>query len=389
MKKEKGRLLPRVLMALGAALAVFALAMLLRGGDVLQYCAPAGAPDGKGTEIQALAKAARKLDEAMGDGLSWTTAGGAAAAVSLGAGDHSENCSLVAMGEGWLEVYPRFIVQGRRISESELRRGERVAVLDEGLAFRLFGAELPADARVQLEGREYRAVGTVRHAGGIGGGRGVGDAQEYDAYIPLLAAAADGIRLDALSISALPAGSPGAASAAFEENARALWREDGTMIDLRKETMRRTILPRMVLLIVGLYALAGLFRRMTALCRRWAEGFRRDLKQKYLGALAPKLAGLIALGLLGYGALTGATWLLLSLSAQPLYVFTEWVPENPVAWSAITKVFWNLTTAAGKLVRVGSRELRAVEFWGGLARWGVLLLLLGAALRPRRKPAAK
>ena len=98
---------------------------------------------------------------------------------------------------------------------------------------------------------------------------------------------------------------------------------------------------------------------------------------------------LVALTLLGYAALVGLTYLLMVFSAQPLYVFTEWVPENPVAWSAITKVFWNLTTAAGKLVRVGSRELRAVEFWGGLARWGVLLLLLGAALRPRRKPAAK
>lgn len=383
MKKKSGRLLPRALMALGAAMALFALAMLSQGRDALQYCAPAETPDGKGTQIRALVKASRALDEAMGESLAWTAAGGESTGQSLGADDCSETCSLVAMGEGWLEVYPRFIVRGRRISESELQRGERVMVLDEGLAFRLFGAEMPDGARVQLEGRDYRVVGTVRHAGGIGGGRGVGDAREFDAYIPLLAAATDGIRLDVLSISAVPAGSPGAASAAFEENARALWRDGGTMIDLRKETMRRTILPRMVLLVVGLYALAGLFRRMTALCGRWAAGFRQDLKRSYLGPLVPKLIGLIALGLLGYGALMGLTWLLLSFSAQPLYVFTEWVPENPVAWSAISKVFWNLTTAAGKLVRTGSRELRAVEFWGGLARWGVLLFLLGAALRPR------
>lgn len=383
MDRKKRRLLPPVLMALGAAMAIFALAMLSRSGSVLQYCAPAGAADDRGAGIRAAARAAGKLDEAMGDSLAWTAAGGEAGEVSLTAGDRSETCALVAMGEGWLEVYPRFVAWGRRISETELRRGERVMVLDEGLAFKLFGGEMPPDARATLEGQAYRVVGTVRRAGGIGGGRGVGDAREFSAYIPLLAAAADGIRLDALSISAQPAGSPGAASAAFEESARAIWRDDGTMIDLRKETMRRTILPRMVLLIAGLYALAGLFRRMTALCRRWAEGFRRDLKKSYIGPLAPKLAGLIALALLGYGALAGLTWLLLSYSAQPLYVFTEWVPENPVAWSAITKVFWNLTTAAGRLVRTGSRELRAVEFWGGLARWGVLLFLLGAALRPR------
>ena len=61
-----------------------------------------------------------------------------------------------------------------------------------------------APATVKVNEVEFRVVGTVRHAGSPWGGRGVGDAREYDAYVPLLAAAADGIRLDALSISALP-----------------------------------------------------------------------------------------------------------------------------------------------------------------------------------------
>ena len=61
------------------------------------------------------------------------------------------------------------------------------------------------------------------------------------------------------------------------------------------------------------------------------------------------------------------------------------MPENIVAWSSITKVFWSLTEQAAKLVRVGTRELRVVEFWGGLARWGTVLFLLGAALRGKKK----
>ncbi len=382
MKGKNRRRLPWVLMALGAAMALFALAMLSQGRDVLQYCAPADAAD-SGAALRALADSADKLKQAMGESLSWTAAGGVAETVSLTCGDNARECSLYAMGEGWLEVYPRFIIRGRRISESELKRGDRVIVLDEGLAFRLFGETLPPEARVQLQGSDYRVVGTVRHAGSILGGRGVGDAQEWDAYIPLMAAAADGIPLDAVSLSALPAGSPGAASAAFEESARTLWRDGGTMIDMRKETMRRTILPRMLLLIAGLYALVGLFRRMTGLCARWAAKFRGELKKNYIGPLTPKLAGLVLLSLLGYGALVGLTYLLLAYSVQPLYVFTEWVPENLVSWTAIAKVFWNLTAAAGKLVRVGSRELRVAEFWGGLARWGLALFLLGAALRTK------
>ena len=88
--------------------------------------------------------------------------------------------------------------------------------------------------------------------------------------------------------------------------------------------------------------------------------------------------------MLGYGALIGLTWLLMVFSAQPLYVFTEWVPENIVEWSSIRKVFWSLVSDSARLVRVGSRELRAIEFWGGLTRWGTVLLLLGGAMRGRR-----
>ena len=40
---------------------------------------------------------------------------------------------------------------------------------------------------------------------------------------------------------------------------------------------------------------------------------------------------------------------------------------------------------AARLVRVGSRELRVVEFWGGVLRWGTILVLLGAALRGKRR----
>ena len=117
-----------------------------------------------------------------------------------------------------------------------------------------------------------------------------------------------------------------------------------------------------------------------------AEGrFREALREKYIAPLIPRLVGILLLSVLGYGALIGLTWLLMDFSVQPLYVFTEWVPENIVSWSSLTKVFWNLTGSAAGLARMGTRELRVIEFWGGLARWGSALVLTGAALRGFRK----
>ena len=154
--------------------------------------------------------------------------------------------------------------------------------------------------------------------------------------------------------------------------------------------MRGMMLPRFLLLVVGLYVMVGLFKRMTLLAERWFGGYMQALKQSYFTALIPKLLGIIGLTLLGYAALIGLTYLLMLFSSQPLYVFTEWVPENIVEWSSISRVFWNLTAEAGRLVRIGSRELRVVEFWSGVERWGLILALLGAALLPkaRRSKAA-
>ena len=383
MKRGKRRRLPIVLMALGACIALAALGMLSRTPGVLQYCATAPAPGEKGESYRKLNDDARKLDASMKDALAWVAAGGAASSVSVSAGGKSAEAALWAVGEGWLEVYPRFLTQGRRIGESELQSGARVAMLDADLAFQLFGEELPENAAVKLDDVEFRVVGAVRHAGSSFGGRGVGDAQRYDIYIPLLAAGGAEFPLEAVTLSAQPTGNGAGAAQLFEE-AAGQWQSGGELVNLKKEAMRRTILPRIMLLIAGLYAIVGLFRRMTDLAARRIEAFKADLSQSYFKALIPQLLGLIGLILLGYGALIGLTYLLLVFSAQPLYVFTEWVPENIVEWSSISKVFWSLTADAARLVRVGTRELRVVEFWGGLARWGTALFLLGAALRGRK-----
>lgn len=382
MKRHNRRRLPWVLMALGAVMALAAALMLAQTRPVLQYALLAPTAGENGENIRTLSDSAVKLGSDMKDILSWTTISGTAGKVSLSAGSVSCDAELWGIGEGFTEVYPRTVLQGRRISESELSRGDRVMVLDEGLAFRLFGEKLPEDAKVKLNNVEYRVVGTVRHSGSVFGGRGVGDRVEYDACMPLITAAADGVTLNTLTLSALPKGGSGA-STLFEQSAKQ-WQAGGRLIDLDKEAMRRRILPGAVLLIVGLYALLGLFLRATDLVMGAFDAYRQALKQHYFRQLIPRLLGTVGLTLLVYGALIAAAYGLLVWASRPLYVFTEWVPDNIVEWSSLEKVFWNLITEAAEPVRVATRELRVVQFWGGVLRWGTVLVLLGAALLPKR-----
>ena len=82
--------------------------------------------------------------------------------------------------------------------------------------------------------------------------------------------------------------------------------------------------------------------------------------------------------LLGYAALAGAAFALAKFSIDPLYVFTEWVPEVLVELSSIAKRFWSLNDANAAAVRYVSRSCCVLETGRALLRWGLLALLLGA-----------
>ena len=375
------RILPWVLIALGVAMALVAMVLLWQTPNVLQYTILAPEAGENGSGVEASMTKAQDVITAQHTNFRAMALDGHNGSVRVASETNTVEANLIAMGEGWLEVYPRFLVQGRRISELELQNGTAVMMMDEGLVVKLFGSALPDSATVKLNEVEYRVVGTVRHGGSVFGGRGVGDAVSYDVYIPLKAALANGISIQTMTMSAAPKGGSGWTST-FQTVA-AQWTVGGSLIDLSKEVMRRMMLLRILLLIVGMYALLGLFIRVTDRVMGWFEGYRQALRRHYFREMIPRLLGIVALTLLCYGALVGAAWLLLSFSVQPVYTFTEWVPDNFVEWSSITRVFWNLVTESATLVRIGTRELRVVEFWGTLLRWGVILALLGMALLPK------
>ena len=97
--------------------------------------------------------------------------------------------------------------------------------------------------------------------------------------------------------------------------------------------------------------------------------------------------GSAALWLLGLAAISGAAFALLSLLIEPLYVFTEWVPEVIVEWSSLEARFWELTTAMAKPVKVQTAEYARVCFFGTLLRWGVISALCAVILNPGAPPA--
>ena len=369
MNKKKKGVAAWALLAVGAVMMLISLGNLLAARELLQYAVvPRGEMD---AAVSQLLTVKREVADTLADCTSALAVGGVTEKASVSAGSVNQTCAVYAVGEGWFEADPVFLTAGRRLTETELKLGDKVAMVDEQLAFQLFGSELPEDAKATIDGVEYAVVGAYRHR------RSVGEAAQYSAYVPLLSANQNA--RDELLFIAVPVANTGARTM-FESTMRANWEQDGSFISIGKEALRQRMIVRMLLLVFGLSVIFRLMRRMNgAAARSWTR-FQERLRWNYFRTAAPSLMAFLGICLIGYGALLALLYALAAFSIQPLYTFTEWVPENVVEWSSLKAVFWSLAGDSAKLVRVGTRELRIVEFWGKILRWGTLGALYGALL---------
>lgn len=132
------------------------------------------------------------------------------------------------------------------------------------------------------------------------------------------------------------------------------------------------------MLFAGVALLLSLVSRLNAAAWGRVCYYADQLKTRYARDMIGGMTASVLLALLGYAALAGAAFALAKFSIDPLYVFTEWVPEVVVELSSIAKRFWSLNDANAAAVRYVSRNYCVLETGRGLLRWGLLALLLGA-----------
>ena len=396
-KKRKTR--GKWLLALGALLMAAGLCMLALQPSVLQYCIVAptdeAAPEPSGQEAAGQEAQTAKQESGALKALydAWQTRVGedlseVLSAASIAARDYgfalsgeggTATATLTAVGEGWFDVYPRYLVSGRLMTGQELRDGDRLIVLDEPLAFKLFPTVDPIGRELTIGSERYEVIGVVRYR------RSVGEYEQYQAYIPYTSAAEDRLPMEIVEVCGVALPQSGA-SRAFED-AGENWQDGGTFIDTDKEAMRGGIVARALAIALGLYLILYLLRRLNRRTAGVGVDIRARLQTEYFRDMLPGLLPRFCLLALGYAALLAAAFGVLTLAIEPMYVFTEWIPDVLVELSSITERFWQLTSAAAAPIFIRTQEYAEIRFWSGLVRWGALSALTGAlvmALSARR-----
>ena len=225
----------KLLIALGIAAQLAAVLALISVDPVLEYASPAPevrqveAGDGRAARmdagIEARIEAREDVEKQLGAAVAALSVEGTKSGASASFGGKTETATLRAVDLRWLETCPRRLTDGRWMDAAELKRGARVCALDENLAFALFGSGEALDEEIEIEGAKYRVIGVLRHR------RGVGETDASAMYVPLRAAAGQGVQMDTLTMRALSAVSSGL-SQSFTEAMRSAW-GPGELHDLR------------------------------------------------------------------------------------------------------------------------------------------------------------
>ena len=366
-KKRRGMLA----VLLGLVLTVCGGALTLTVGGRLEYILPAPAATQEGGELNALYEEAQKQMASIADSITAGAVGARAQGVNLSAEAQSAEATVYAVGSGYFDVTHETLLDGRFISEADVKRAENVVVIDERMALSFFAGNEPVGQTVTLSGLDYEVAGVIKAE------RRLGETNEHIAYIPITSASANALTMQTVEMIAKTADKT-TGSAILMENTLKTWQPGGSFYNYDKLALGAAMPIRWAALFVGVALLLSLLARLNAAAWGRVCLYADRLKTRYARDM---LAGMIAsalLMLLGYAALAGAAFALAKFSIDPLYVFTEWVPEVLVELSSIAKRFWSLNDANAAAVRYVSRSCCVLETGRALLRWGLLALLLGA-----------
>jgi len=365
------------LAALGLVLMLLGAAALFSAGDTLQFVFPAPAATQEGNELSALYEAGMEQLSGISDSFEAYAIGARRQGAALSAGGgKSAQATLYAVGEGYFDVMHETLRAGRFVSGADVRRAEAVIVIEEGTALSLFPGVEPVGQTLTLDGAVYEVAGV------IAGGRRLGEADEAVCYVPITSAGKNALAMHTVACVGRAVEPIG--SAILMEDTLRTWQPLGSFYSLSKMRLGAAMPLRWAMLIVGLYVLLGALARLN----RWTAGraayVAGQLRTRYLRQMAGMLLwdGLCALA--AYGAILALIGALAVFSIQPLYVFTEWVPEVIVEWSSLSGRFWALHSGSSAAIRCATRETAVMALGEGLVQWGFMAALLGAAIRRRK-----
>ncbi len=284
----------------------------------------------------------------------------------------SEVTRVEAVTDGFFGLRDITLTSGRLLYPEELGRGEKVILLSESLAVKLFLYPNPIDRRVTIGTTAYRVVGVFAH------GKQVGDRWDTLCYVPLPTLADTSLPIAALCYEAAPRSAAGS-YAAFESAAQTSF-GTGECISLHKKRVNALLPLRVMAFLFGGYGALLLMRLLNRRARLHLRRYRERLKNQYALRLIPWLTARALLLAAGYAVCIAVLAALFVLLIDPVYTFPEWVPAILVEPRDIATAFWNSWQLPATVLRYNTPQSYRITFFQTLLSWSAAGLSVCCAL---------
>ncbi len=281
-------------------------------------------------------------------------------------------CSVQGTAPGWFDLYHRTQVSGSRFTERDSDSEKRVAIVDDLLAYALWGTTEVVGNTLRLSGASFQVVGVVRHPDQML------QTKKPTLYMPLLQALRAGIEAD---IQVLAAG--GARRSVFQTTAGAVMPK-GTVYDLQQERMRITLPLRYLAVFLSVILLSKALFALNSMSRHSIRAWKEKSAHVYGTKMILPSILLLLQWVLTYGAWLAAVYVVLHSAAAPMHVFTQWMPKDPSDLSGYKDIWIKAMEERSSLTVFLTESIQKYRNLALLFKAGTAMLLL-ALIIPRKK----
>lgn len=298
------------------------------------------------------------------------------AEITAGPGKEGVTATLYAVSEGYFDFAHETLAEGRLLNGEDQRARAARALVNRKGAESLFNGRDAVGETLQIGDLRLEVAGV------LAGGWRPGEADEVLIYVPITLADAGKPVFQALEIKT---GARGSEEKAMAAAALKNWNAGGTVQDAER-TRAAALMPLWLIgMAAGLHLLIRGAGGIRSLGRSARAQVRNDLESQYASRVAPK-AVLRFLPVAGAAVLWAAfAWGVLWLLVQPLYIFTDWIPESPLDPQSVWLCAVNLMKNAAAAAVFRNRGAGIADAAAGLIRAGCLVFLAGAVTWGRAK----
>ena len=369
-KKHGISILGICLLVLGSLLILYGTYYIWYTPNVLTYIT-------EGFRISDGLQAANRLNSSMDDVIEALTISGKAQKLMIPGNREDIAVTVYATDRQFFDVCHETLIHGRLISNSDIRKESKVAVIDQDLANKIHTGGNAIGKTILIDHSEWEIIGIVDSQTKLG------EATDNIVYVPLSSAMIANLPIQTVEIRIVC--EAGLLKHALIQNALQALLPGGEFMQLELEKQYALLPLRWGVLLCSLRSYGRLIKKCNQWLRTQIVCFQSKLQSHYPGQLAAWIIKKSLFLLFGFAWITVYSILIMHFSMDSIRILSDWIPGNMVSITSFLDKFWDNLQKSSCSVQYFSWEKYSIQFSQRFVTWGSLFFLGGVHILNQKR----